>query len=128
MCRRGKKKVEMLPKHKYQSYSKCAGYCEDARDAAMMFLRGNNVVRGLTVIGVKRLYAGCKSCCKGKGFYKNCIEPLQKYIQQPHDHMFPDESDDIINNYRVYTPEDWARQYYNNIHRYWDNVYQNRIY
>ena len=101
MCRRGKKKVKMLPKHKYQSYSKCAGYCEDARDAAMMFLRGNNVVRGLTVIGVKRLYAGCKSCCKGKGFYKNCIEPLQKYIQQPHDHMFPDESDDIINNYRV---------------------------
>ena len=93
-----------------------------------MFVSGNKLIRGITVVGVKKLFTRCKSCCKGKGFYKNCIETLQKYIQPPHDHMFPDESDDLINNYKVYTPQDWARQYYDNMHEYWNNVYQNRIY
>lgn len=116
----------MIPKHKHQSYKKCYGACEDARDVAMMMVKGNKYVRAAAMLTIKKLHSACRSCCNG-GFYKNCIAPLARYVQPPHDHMFPDESDDLINNYRVYTPEDWARDHYNEVNRYWDNVYNYRF-
>ena len=49
-------------------------------------------------------------------------------MQQPHDHMFPDESDDYLNNWQTATPENWAQQYERQQKQYWEQVYNRNKY
>ena len=116
-----KKKSKLNSKHKHNRKD-CEKNCDLARDAALYVIEGKKVLKLALFSAVSGLHRKCYKCCKAHNFYEACIKPLQVLVQQPHDHMFPDEDDDYINNWKE-PSDNWADRYIEDQKRYWNNVY-----
>ena len=69
---------------------------------AAPFVNGNVYVKVGATGTLIAMTRECQSCCKGKGFYENCVKPIADIISQgvkPHnDPAFNDKYDDHLNN------------------------------
>ncbi len=117
-----KKKSQVTPKHK-KSVKSCQNSCDIFLSAAAACSSGSLTLKASIAALLNQLNKQCKECCKGKGFFENCIKPLQKYIQQPTDPAFPDHYDDMNN--RNQNTGQWAQDHYNKTNKFWEQRYRN---
>lgn len=121
-CEGEKKSPNLLPKHT-KSVKRCESMCDNlASSLRAIIINGSRKVRFGATLSVEALNSQCKKCCQGKGFYENCVKPLQHYINTPSDPAFNDHYDDYLNNWDVNSGK-WAQDHLRRHKEYWDRIY-----
>lgn len=84
------------------SVKRCGERCQIVASIVRDSVSGTPKIKAGAFIIIEQMNSACQQCCQGKGFYKNCIKPLQNVCSEaikPHnDVAFNDHYDDHINN------------------------------
>jgi hypothetical protein len=67
-----------------------------AANTALIFIDGNIPLKIFLTHTITYARSKCEKCCKGSGFYVNCVKPLEQFFRCPHDPLFPDDVDEFL--------------------------------